>query len=119
MLKHKARNNLRAGEALATLGLLDPAASRYYYAMYQAAVHTLARRGWTPGRLQSGAVDWSHVVVMNNASLLRGRGSDRYLFGAMRDLRTQADYYDTAVVPALLASKVDEVRALVEELTRS
>ena len=118
MLRHKARDNLRAGEALAALGLIDPATSRYYYAMYQAAVHALTRRGWTPGRLQSGAVDWSHVVVMNNASLLRGRRSDRFLFEQMRDMRHQADYDDDAVVPVYLAELVDEVRELVEELVR-
>src|SRR5215510_7271631 len=118
MLRHKARDNLRAGEALAALGLVDPATSRYYYAMYQAAVHTLTRRGWTPGRLQSGAVEWAHVLVMNNASLLRGRRSDRLLFETMRNLRTQADYHDDAVVPSDLAEAVAEVRVLVEELTR-
>lgn len=118
MLRHKAKDNLRAGEALAALGLVDPATSRYYYAMYQAAVHALTRRGWTPGRLQSGAVDWSHVVVMHNASLLRGRRTDRFLFEAMRDLRVQADYRDKSVDHAQLADKVDDVRELVEELVR-
>src|SRR5262245_6788323 len=104
MLRHKARDNLRAGEALAALGLVDPATSRYYYAMYQAAVHTLTKRGWTPGRLQSGAVDWAHVVVMNNASLLRGRPGDRALFDHIRRLRMTADYDDDAVEPAALAA---------------
>jgi uncharacterized protein (UPF0332 family) len=118
MLRHKARDNLRAGEALAALGLVDPATSRYYYAMYQAAVHALTRKGWTPGRLQSGAVDWSHVVVMNNAYLLRGRADDRRLFATMRDLRMQADYGDGSVVPFRLADEVDRVRDLVEELVR-
>ena len=118
MLRHKARDNLRAGEALAALGLVDPATSRYYYAMYQAAVHTLTRRGWTPGRLHSGAVDWSHVVVMNNASLLRGRSTDRSLFDSMRRLRTKADYHDDPVDPVTLALQVDDVRAFVEELIR-
>ncbi len=117
MLRDKARDNLRAGEALAALRLVDPATSRYYYAMYQAAVHALTRKGWTPGRLQSGALDWAHVVVMNNASLLRGRRSVRSLFDAMRELRMQADYSDEGVVPEQLADLVDDVRGLVEELT--
>jgi len=117
MLRHKARDNLRAGEALAALGLVDPATSRYYYAMYQAAVHTMTRKGWTPGRLQSGAVDWSHVVVMHNASLLRGRRSDRALFESLRFMRTRADYSDDSVLPGELAAVVDDVRKLVEELT--
>lgn len=118
MLRDKAKDNLRAGEALAALGLVDPATNRYYYAMYQAAVHALTRRGWTPGRLESGAVDWSHVVLMNNASLLRGRRSDRLLLGEMRDLRMQADYGDGSVIPVHLAELVADVRDLVEELIR-
>jgi len=117
MLKHKARNNLRAGEALAALGLPDPAASRYYYAMYQAAVHALTRDGWTPGRLQSGAVQWGHVMLMNCVSLVRGRGADRALFETMRRLRTTADYKDASVPPGLLAARVDDVREFVEEVT--
>jgi hypothetical protein len=117
MLRHKARENLKAGEALAALGLVDPATSRYYHAMYQAAVHTLTRRGWTPGRLQSGAVDWSHAVVMQNASLLRGRRTDRPLFDSMRALRTRADNEHGSVLPEELAAVVDLVRTLVEELT--
>ncbi len=117
MLKDKARNNLRAGEALAALGLPDAAASRYYYAMFQAAVHALTRRSWTPGRLQSGAVEWSHVVVMNNVSLVRGRRSDRALFDSMRDLRVMADYDDDSIAPGRLAACVEGVRAFVEEVT--
>lgn len=117
MLKDKARNDLRAGEALAAPGLADPAASRYYYALYQAAVHALTRRGWTPGRLRSGAVEWSQVVVMNNVALVRGRRSDRGLFDSMRDLRLKADYRDDSIAPGLLAARVDEVRAFVEEVT--
>ncbi len=41
MLKDKAAANLKAGEALLALGFVDPAASRYYYALFQAAVHAL------------------------------------------------------------------------------
>lgn len=117
MLKHKARDNLRAGETLAALGLPDPAASRYYYAMFQAAVHALSRRGWTPGRLQSGAIEWSHVVVMNNVSLVRGRRTDAAFFKVMRELRTRADYDDKSVEPGLLAAHVDDVREFVDEVT--
>lgn len=118
MLRHKARDNLRAGEALAAFGLIDSATSRYYYAMYQAAVHALTRKGWTPERLQSGAIDWAHVVVMNNASLLRGEPSDRALIGTMRRLRMLADYGSDTVDRTELAVLVDPIRDLVEDLTR-
>ena len=63
MLNDKAKANLRAGDILAAAGLHDPAASRYYYSLYQAAVHGLSRLGRTPGRTRSGAeeprTDWS------------------------------------------------------------
>jgi hypothetical protein len=118
MLHRKARINLRAGETLAALGLTDPAASRYYYAMYQAAVYALTRRGWTPGRLESGAIEWRHATVLNNISLVRGMRSDRMLYDAMRWIREQADYKDTPVDPALLAAHVDAAREFVEEACR-
>jgi hypothetical protein len=117
MLKDKARINLKAGEALAVLGLTDPATSRYYYALYQAAVHALTRHGWTPDRLRSGAVQWSHDMVMNNASLVRGRSSDRALVGRVRDLRIAADYGDRVVEPHRLAAEAGDVRRFVEEVT--
>lgn len=118
MLKDKATINLRAGEALFALAMNDPAASRCYYALYQASVHALTRAGWTPGRLQSGALEWSHVVVMNNMYLVRRRRSDRALFETMRALRTQADYGADSIDPAVLASRLAHVRDLVEETTR-
>ena len=45
MLAHKATANLRAGVILSAAGLIDAAASRYYYAMFQAAVHRLTVLG--------------------------------------------------------------------------
>src|SRR5262245_23983092 len=115
MLRDKAHANLKAGEALLALGLIDPAASRYYYAMYQAAVHALTRRGRTPARLESGAVEWGHAMVLNNVFLVRGRRSDRALYDAMRGMRTRADYRDSAVEPGDLAACVAAVRDFVEE----
>ena len=117
MLKDKALASLAAGDLLLERGFTDDAASRYYYAMFQAAVHALTRQGWTPGRLQSGALEWGHVVVLNNVSLVRGRRSDRALFDSMRDLRVKADYRDDSIAPGLLAARVDDVRAFVEEVT--
>ena len=118
MLKHKAAANLRAGEILSAAGLADPAASRCYYAMFQAAVHRLTVLGWTPDRLSSGAVEWNHTMVANNVLLVRRRRSDRDLFRDMRDLRRRADYDLNSVDPADLASRIPEVRAFVEELIR-
>jgi len=118
MLKDKAAANLKAGEALLALGLIDPAASRYYYALYQAAVHALTRQGWSPGALRSGAIEWDQDVVTNNAYLVRRRRSDRDLFRTMRKARTEADYLDDSTDGEALASLVVDVRDVVQEATR-
>ena len=117
MLKDKSTRNLAAGDALSTLGFTDAAASRYYYSLYQAAVHRLTQLGWTPGRLRSGAVRWDHVMVMHNMSLIRGRRSDRDLYEVMRDLRLKADYADVSVELQALADCVAGTREFVEEVT--
>jgi len=118
MLKDNAVRNLQAGEALVALGLVDPAASHYYYAMYQAAVHHLTQRGWTPGRIRSGAVDWDHSMVMNNVAVVRSRRSDRELYREMRDMRQIADYHVDLVKPGDLAARMAAVREFVEDVTR-
>jgi uncharacterized protein (UPF0332 family) len=118
MLKDKASRNLQAGETLAALALVDPAASRYYYSLFQAAVHRLTALGWTPGRLESGAVEWKHATVQNNVSLVRGRRADSRLFEEMRRMREQADYGDKGVESGYLAARVSAVREFVDEATR-
>jgi hypothetical protein len=118
MLKDKAAKNLQAGETLAALGLVDPATTRYYYALYQAAVHRLTQRGWTPARVRSGAVEWDHSMVLNNVVHARGRRSDRVLYESMRELRGIADYHIDFVEPGELAVWVAAVREFVEEATR-
>ena len=118
MLADKAAANLRAGDILAAAGLVDPAASRYYYAMFQAAVHRLTKLGWTPGRLSSGAVEWNHTMVEHNVLLVRRLRPDRDLFRAMRQLRARADYFDDSVPPEEVNSHVDAVRTFVEEACR-
>ena len=115
MLSDKARANLQAGEILSAAGLVDPAASRFYYAMFQAAVHRLAALGWTPGRLASGAVKWSHTMVLQNVFLVRRTRSDRDLLERMRDLREQADYGEDGVPAQRLAAQIAAVRDFVEE----
>src|SRR5437870_1883034 len=118
MLKDKALENLAAGELLLGQGLVNSAASRLYYAMYEAGVHKLTQQGRTPGETRSGAVEWDHSMVQNNAGLLRGRRSDRLLFHAMRTLRVVADYRDENVRDAELHARRALAVALVRELTR-
>ena len=97
---------------------MEPAASRYYYALFQAAVHRLTALGWTPGRLASGAVEWTHTSVQNNILLARGRRSDRELFTVMRRMREKADYGEFDVDHEPLAAHVAAVREFVEQVTR-
>jgi len=118
MLKDKSARNLQAGEILVAAGLVDPATSRCYYAMFQAAVHRLTALGWTPARLERGAVRWTHAMVANNVLLVRRRRSDRDLFAEVRTLREEADYQDLSVDHRRLAGHVAAVRAFVEEATR-
>ena len=118
MLSDKAKTNLQAGEILSAAGLFDPAASRYYYAMFQASVHRLTALGWTPGRLSSGAVEWNHTMVANNVLLVRRRRSDRDLIAEVRYMRELADYAEDSVDPTDVASHAAAVREFVEETTR-
>jgi len=118
MQKDKSAKNLQAGEILAAGGLVDPAASRYYYSMFQAAVHRLSALGWTPGQISSRAVRWTHTAVQNNVFLVRRLPSDRYLFEEMRKLRELADYKDDAVDAGVLAAQVAAVREFVAEATQ-
>jgi uncharacterized protein (UPF0332 family) len=118
MIADKAKSNLQAGEILVAAGLVDPAASRYYYAMFQAAVHRLTALGWTPGRLASGAVKWSHTMVAQNVLLVRRARSDRELFTMMRELREEADYRGDALPAGQLAPLIADVREFVEEAVR-
>lgn len=117
MLKDKSRSNLKAGEALSALGLTEPAASRYYYAMYQAAVHVIRAQGWTPHSFRSGAVEWNHDIVAANVYLVRRRRSDKDLYRAIRKLRVKADYHDQSIDNMELGELVGQVRAFVEEVS--
>ena len=117
MLKDKSTRNLAACEALRALGLTDAAATRYYFALYQAAVHRLKRLGWTPGSIQVGGVEWDHDIVMRNVYLVRRRRSDGDLYKVIRVLRLRADYADVSVEAPALANRVEAVRKFVEEAT--
>jgi hypothetical protein len=119
MLKDKSLQNLRAGEALLAFGHLDAAASRLYYACYQAAVHRLTLLGKSPGAIRSGAVKWDHIMVRNVASLVRGRRGDGVVYEQARALRTVADYssHDHAT-DGMVRALLPWVRDFVEEAAR-
>lgn len=118
MLKDKAVENLAAGDLLFERGHVNAAASRYYYAMYQAAVFEHTRRGRRPGEVRSGAVDWDHSMVENNTRRLRQRLDDRMLYGDMRRLRTRGDYGPGDVLRHELEVVRRDIVDFVRELAR-
>jgi uncharacterized protein (UPF0332 family) len=117
MLQDKAIENLSAGETLLARGFVDAAASRLYYAMYQAAVSRMANLGIAPVTVQSGAVRWDHAMIAQNTWRLRRRRDDRELYISMMQLRVKADYSDTAVPAVDVSPLVHRVRDFVRELT--
>jgi len=116
MLKDKALENLAAGELLLARGHVNAAASRYCYAMYEAAVWALTEKGKTPGAFRSGAVEWDHSMVENDAGMLRNSYEDRLLYGAMRRARVTADYHADRVNALELRRVRADVADFVKEL---
>jgi uncharacterized protein (UPF0332 family) len=116
MLKDKALTSLAVGDLLMERGFPDDAASRYYYAMYRAAVHALGRKGLRPESMRSGALEWDHSMVENNVSMCRKNPNHRMLYREMRRLRSKADYGDASVSESEIAFRVAAVHRFVKEL---
>jgi uncharacterized protein (UPF0332 family) len=117
-LADKALENLTAGDVLLDRGLVNAAASRFYYSMYQAAVHGLTQRGFRPEVIRSGAVDWDHSMVENNSGFIRRRFEDRELYRELRRLRLIADYQEAAVNALKLRTRRAPIADFVKELTK-
>jgi len=117
MLKDKALTSLAVGDLLLDRGFPDDAASRYYYAMYRASVHALMVRGVRPSQVRSGAVQWDHSMIENNAGLLRGNRDDHRLYREMRALRVMADYGAVSVGAERVAVRRAVVGSFVRDLT--
>jgi uncharacterized protein (UPF0332 family) len=118
MLKDKALASLAAGDLLLERGIPDDAASRYYYAMYRAAVHRLTGLGFRPDAVRSGAVEWDQSMVLNNTRRLRGVWHDRCLYETMRRFRSDADYADESVEASKVEAHREAIRDFVRDLTR-
>ncbi|MCI0587803.1 MAG: HEPN domain-containing protein [Planctomycetes bacterium] len=116
--KAKALVSLEAAVSMIDEGFVDPAASRTYYAMFQAAVHALeTRRGMRPGDLRLGADRWGHDMVCGNAKLRRGSREDERLLRALRGLRERADYEPVPVERAAVEGRREAVAAFVRGVT--
>src|SRR5262245_6812138 len=91
-VKAKASENLEAALRLLERGLLNAAASRLYFAVFQAAIHALQARSRGPMEGGAGIPAWSHVGVQERIATLRGSEDDRRVFKDLRLLRARADY---------------------------
>jgi len=117
-VREKARQNLKAGRVLLDAGLLDAAASRFYYAAFQAAVYALERQGRRPSDFRGGARRWEHRMVAGVGNLARGRVGDDVLLDDLRRIREDADYKPGAVRRSDLEFLKHEAARFVEEVTR-
>ena len=116
-MKSKARENLEAALRLLERGLLNAAASRLYFAAFQAAIHALRARSRAPAERQAGAGGWSHARVEEAIATVRGNEEDRNVFRAARLLREEADYGSGTVWRRELEFLRPEVERLVRDLT--
>lgn len=113
----KARRTLRAARRLLEQGFVDDAASRLYFAVFQAAVFALERQGREPGDFRSGAGKWGHRMVRKLATLVRGRAEDRVLFDQLFGLRVTADYEASCLDRRMLEFLQHEAERFVREAT--
>ena len=93
----KARRSLEAARLLLAKGHLDEAASRFYFSIFQAGIHALAKEGRRPSDFRPGAAYWEHRTVLRHAASIRGRAEDEDLFRRAMELRLKADYDPTSV----------------------
>ncbi len=117
-VKAKALQNLRAGNLLFDRGLYDAAASRYYYAMFQASVHVLESRGVPPGSAVPDTQRWRHRTVRARVAEVRGRPGDERLYEEIRLLRETADYNPDPVGHRAVESCRREVERFVQDATK-
>jgi hypothetical protein len=115
-VRHKARDNLSSARILLDAGLVDPAASRLYYAIFQAAVDWMSRMGRRPDEFTRGAKWWRHDVIVRNASLVRRSVPDLRLFKELQSMRIQADYQASRVEREDLVALFDSAAHFVEEV---
>jgi len=117
-MREKALVSLEAAARLLDQGYVDPAASRLYYATFQASVHAYETRlGRRPGDFRLGEKEWRHDLVGGNAALIRGRREDVRFIRALRDLRERADYKPVGVDRETLETRRRQAEEFVREVT--
>lgn len=115
-VKDKATQNLEASRLLVKNGLLDPAMSRLYYALFQAGVHALEKQGKKPDDFTRDATQWKHGWLGSNAFLCRGRKADKSMFRMACSLRERADYREQRVLRDEVDALLPDITAFVQEV---
>ncbi len=116
-MKAKARENLEAALRLLDRGLLNAAASRLYYAVFQAAIHALQSRRRDSAEAPAGGRGWSHAGVQDQIATIRSDDEDQRMFKRLRLLREMADYGQPSVPRRELEFLRPDAERLVRELT--
>ncbi|MBI3969733.1 MAG: HEPN domain-containing protein [Chloroflexi bacterium] len=117
----KSRQNLTVADTARAAGHLDAAASRAYYAAFQAAVAALWEEGIRPPRDQAGTL--SHAVVQSEWSgrLVYRRKlyppELRTVLHRLYDLRVRADYQVVSVTDRQARTACNDSRTLVEHVS--
>jgi uncharacterized protein (UPF0332 family) len=117
-VKQKAEANLKACKALVEKSLIDPAASRLYYALFQAGIHVMEAQGKSPGDLTLGATQWTHGRIRDGAALYRGRREDKAMFNVAYYLRERADYRKQPVRRNEVTDLLPTAEAFLQETCR-
>jgi uncharacterized protein (UPF0332 family) len=113
----KAKRNVAAARCLVAASFVDAAASRLYYALFQAAIHHFTAHGLASTDL-GPYLDWKHSAVKNHVYRIRGSHSDARLFRDAYALRVSADYGPAPVEPRLVAELLVRVENFVREVAR-
>ncbi len=116
-MEDRARQTLGAALLLLERGFVADAASRLYFAAFQAAVRGLERQGFRPSDFRPGATYWEHETVTRHAWRVRDRRGDVRLLGDLRAIRNRADYRGDPVERRELESLRNEVVRFVGEVS--
>jgi uncharacterized protein (UPF0332 family) len=112
----KARENLRASEALSALGLMNAAANRAYYAAFHAAIAVLAKYGVRHDKNPHEWVQAQFASEIIHRRKLLARTFASYLTDIQR-VRNTADYSPSSVSQKIAAQQFKQASQFVSSIT--
>ncbi len=114
-LAKKAAENLRAATLLVGAREYNAAASRAYFALYQAGMFALEGKGMTPGTF-GDYTEWNHRLIKNNRRAFGLNWEERELWEDLYELRVKADYRDADVQREEIEPALGEVADVLQRL---